>query len=112
MYHPAKVLKVFAPGVGELLSADSETQAMLNMWDENVLTLSVDPHISKEVKEGDVVLVDYRPTDRNPPSPRMMVVKILRGSIAEETWKEYSRHYEAKKKGKKNTGEKPLGYHG
>ena len=112
MYHPGKILKVFHPEGEGTISADSETQTMLKMWDENVLTLVVDPHISKEVKEGDIVLVDYRPTKQNPPSPRMVVVKVLRGSVAEETWREYARHYEGKKGSKKNTGAKSPNYHG
>lgn len=112
MYHPGKVLKVFPPEGDGIISADSDTQAMLKMWDENLVTLAVDTHISKEVKEGDIVLVDYRPTNQNPPSPRMVVVKVLRDKIAGETWEDYSRHYESRKKGGKDTEEKPLSYHG
>ncbi|MFQ6135760.1 MAG: hypothetical protein ACE5PM_01115 [Candidatus Hydrothermarchaeales archaeon] len=98
MYHPGKVLKIFSSQDEDIEAANDETQAMLMMWDRNLLTLLVDLNLAAKVKEGDIVLVDYRPlSDRGPPAPKMIVTKVLRGEIAERTWREYKAYYKKKK---------------
>lgn len=90
MYHPGKVLKVFSKSDREVTAADSTTQALLFMWDENVLTLLVDAKLAGKLKEGDIVLVDYRPLSGcSPPMPRQIVTKVVHGKKAEALWKEY-----------------------
>jgi len=76
MYHVAKVLKVISTN-RDVISADNYTQAMLEMWDENVITVLVHPMLAKEIKENDIVLVDYRPK-KGSPAPNMVVCKIKR----------------------------------
>jgi translation initiation factor IF-1 len=98
LYHVGKIVKVFSPNNNEIDSADDSTQAMIMMWDENLLTLKVAEKLGKKVREGDIVLVDYRPLSDKIPAPRMMVVKILHGDIAEKTWREYKEYYELMKK--------------
>lgn len=99
MYHPGKVLKIFSPKSDDVDAANEEVQAMLQMWDDNMLTLLVDPKLTDKIKEGDVVLVDYRPmVDRGPPTPRMVVTKILRGEKATITWDRYKEYFRKKKK--------------
>ncbi|MBI4018028.1 MAG: hypothetical protein HY368_00250 [Candidatus Aenigmarchaeota archaeon] len=101
MYHPGKVMKVFSPRNADVRSSDNTTQALLEMWDQNVLTLLVDPHIAHEVKESDIVLVDYTAVSQSNPNPKHVVVKILRGKDAGATWEKYRKYNEKRKAGAK-----------
>ena len=99
MYHPGKVIAVLSPSDKGVSSSDGTVQATLRMWDENVLTMLVDPKIAGKVKEGDLVLVDYRPEKgMSVPVPRNIVVKILRGKAADKMWREYREVYEKRKR--------------
>ena len=53
MYHPGKILNVY--------KEKNNTQATVEMWDENLFTLHVANNIASKVKKNDIVLVDYRP---------------------------------------------------
>lgn len=115
MFHPGKVLKVFSPDDKDVHSADGSTQAMLLMWDENLLTLQVDPHIAKKIKEDDIVLADYSPVASNVPAPKMIITKILKGENAERVWKEYKEHFKKRKEKPSSAqamqaGQVPVGY--
>ena len=97
MYHVGKVLEVFNTTDKNVITFDNSTQAMLDMWDENLLTLQIDPHISKSIKKDDFVLVDYSAT---PTGPKMLVVKILRGELGKRAWKQYKEHLDKMRVGK------------
>ncbi|MEM7819324.1 MAG: hypothetical protein QXD48_00665 [Candidatus Aenigmatarchaeota archaeon] len=99
MYHPGKVLEVFKPKDRNIESSDNSTQAALEMWDENLITVLVDQQISKSIKKGDIVLVDYRPLP-NTSAPRLTITKILKGAMAKDIWKRY-KEYQKKIKTKK-----------
>ncbi len=60
MYHPGKVLAVFSTK-DKNVRGESNVQATLEMWDENVITFLVAPEIAESIKKGDIALVDYRP---------------------------------------------------
>ncbi|MBI5061514.1 MAG: hypothetical protein HZB67_04340 [Candidatus Aenigmarchaeota archaeon] len=90
MYHPGKIIIVYGPKDKSIESADSGTQALLEMWDENMITVSVDPHLSGKIKKDDVVLVDYT-------TPKLNVIKLLKSDTAKQTWKMYKERYEKKK---------------
>ncbi|VVC01011.1 Uncharacterised protein [uncultured archaeon] len=99
MYHPGKVIAVLSPKDKGILSADSTVQATLRMWDENVLTMQVAPKLASKIKEGDIVLADYRPqSGLSVPVPRNTIVKILRGRAADRMWQEYREVYDKRKK--------------
>ena len=97
MYHPGKVIQVFKNGKNTI--GDSTVQAMLEMWDDNVITVLVENTLGSKVNKDDVVLVDYRPM-ANHSVPKMTVSKILRGTIAKDTWNKY-REYHTKRRGDK-----------
>lgn len=97
MFHVGKVLRVFRPGEKEIVAADSSVQATVLMWDENLLTVGVDPNISEKVKETDVVIVDYNPMYTTIPVPKQVVVKIVRGELAKKVWKDFSDYHTLKK---------------
>ena len=97
MYHPGKVIAVLSPK--DSISADNSVQVTLRMWDENILTMLVDSKIAKKIKEGDIVLCDYRPEKGlSVPVPRNVVVKIIKGKVAEKVWEEYLTVQENRKK--------------
>lgn len=97
MYHPGKVLRVFSARDADVASSDPDVQAMLSMWDENLITVGVHKNLETQIEEGDIVLVDYSPLSSTVPMPKMMVTKVLRGEHAAETWKVYKEKHKAAK---------------
>jgi hypothetical protein len=98
MFHPGKVLKIFKGDGKEVISSDSSVQALVVMWDDNLMTLGCEAGISERLKEGDIVLIDYAPIlNYSPPVPRQTICKILRGEAAKKTWKEYEERHKKKK---------------
>ncbi len=99
MYHPGKVIAILSPKEKGIISSDVSVQATLRMWDENVLTMAVEQKIAAKLREGDIVLADYRPEKGyNVPVPRNVVVKILKGKSADKMWHEYLGVHEKRKK--------------
>lgn len=92
MYHIGKVVEVFIGDDKSVFGFDNSAQALLDMWDENMITVAIDSHITKSIKKDDIVLVDYTPVQTG--QPRMVIVKILRGDVAKRTWKQYKDHFE------------------
>lgn len=87
-----------SPDRDEIVSSDNTTQAMVEMWDENLLTLQVDNRLSSNVTDGDIVVVDYQPIDPKSTAPKMVVTKILKGTLGGRVWGTY-RDYHNRKKG-------------
>jgi len=99
MYHPGKVIAVLSPGDKGVFSADASVQATMKMWDDNVLTMLVEPKIARKIKVGDMVLADYRPVKGlSVPVPRNTIVKILRGPSADRMWSAYREVFEKRKR--------------
>lgn len=92
-YHVGKVLEIFYSKDRDIESSDSSVQALVETWDENVITYSVDPRLVNDLKVGDVVLIDYNPTSTQPFRPKMLIVKILKGEKAKKTWDSYKEYY-------------------
>ena len=96
MYHPGKVIEVFSNKDKNIDSNDDSTQAMLEMWDDNLITVLVDIKLNSKVKKDDIVLVDYRPMQTQP-VPRLTIVKVLKGATAKRTWSIYRDHQNKKR---------------
>lgn len=94
-FHPGKIITIMKPGK-DVISATPTTQALIEMWDENVLTFTVDQKIAPSVKKNDIVIVDYNPTSEKNQIPKTIITKILRGKVAEETWKRYREYFKKK----------------
>jgi hypothetical protein len=92
MYHPGKVIEIFAPDQKSIKASDSSAQAMLEMWDDNILTVAVDQKLVKALKKADIVLVDYTTPNK------LQIIKILRGEIGANTWAKYKDQYKRKLK--------------
>jgi len=86
MYHPGKVVKIYSKRNKDI-KGDTTVQATVEMWDENLFTFLVDKGIVNELKEGDIVLVDYRNAMANLHS----IIKILRGNTANDIWARYKK---------------------
>ena len=113
MYHPGKVSVVLSSSDKNITSSDSSVQAVLRMWDENVLTMQVAKKIASKIREGDIVLADYRPEKGlSVPVPKNTVVKIIRGKPAEKMWQEYREVYDKKKKSERNEKQAQQSYIG
>ncbi len=111
MYHPGKVLKVFSPSNKDVISSDLSTQALVEMWDENVFTVLVHDTLANSIKEGDIVLVDYpSPTPQNM-RPKNVITKILKKDSAKDLWNRY-KNYHKKRKNKKQATESRTIYAG
>ena len=95
-FHPGKILTIYKPKSKDVISADTTTQAMIEMWDENILTFTVDPKISTKIKKNDIIIVDYNPTSEKMQIPKTIITKILRGKTADETWKKYKEYFKKK----------------
>ena len=104
MFHIGKVEKVVLAKGKNVISSDNTVQAMVKMWDDNLLILQVDKKITGQLKENDYVLADYTPVANDSPHRRMVIVKILRGDLAKSVWKGFEKEFEKKK-------QKPEGGH-
>ncbi|MDD4877918.1 MAG: hypothetical protein PHO02_02685 [Candidatus Nanoarchaeia archaeon] len=97
MFHPGKVTGIFSPKDKEVHSADDSTQALVEMWDENLFTCMVDPKIAAKLKEGDVVLVDYRPVSEKSTVPKQIISKIVYKKKASMLWEQYAEYKRQRK---------------
>ena len=98
MYHIGKILEVWS---GKAAKGDDSVQATLEMWDENVITLKAEPKISKQLKTGDYVLVDYTPVILGAAAvPRQVITKVLDTKAGERTWQTYKEFHKKQKAAK------------
>lgn len=96
MFHPGKILGVY--------KEKNNTQASIEMWDENLFTFHVSPAIADKIKKDDIVLVDYRPLSDKVPIPKQTIIKII--SPKDNIWKVYKSYYSKKKTEAKTRGKK------
>ena len=89
MFHPGKVLSVLRVNDKTVFGSDKSVQAVVSMWDDNLLTAEVEPGLGSVIREGDVVLLDYSPKYSTIPVPKQLVVKILRMDAAKTVWSAY-----------------------
>ncbi len=92
MYHIGIVLHVVGSGKG-VVSADDSVQAVVRMWDSNLLILAVDGKIGGKVKKNDYVLADYTPLTPESGNRRMVIVKVLPETEGSKIWAEFSDEY-------------------
>jgi len=98
MYHVGKVLEVWG---GKTTKGEDAVQATLEMWDENVITLKADVKVSKQVRNGDFVLVDYTPVMMGASAvPRQMITKVLEAKAGERAWNAYKEFHKKQRSGK------------
>jgi len=98
MYHLGIIQKVLKPDKGgNIKSADDSTQAVIRMWDENLLIILVDKKLSSKLKEKDYVIADYSPVTPESPNRKMIINKILPKDLGKKMWHEFEQELERKK---------------
>ena len=98
MYHIGKILEVWS---NKTAKGDETVQATLEMWDENVITLKADTKISKQMKTGDFVLVDYSPVIIGATAaPKQLITKVLETKAGDRTWGTYKEFLKKQKASK------------
>ena len=93
VYHPGRVLKVFAAQ-----TKAGETAATIRFWDNNLHTVKVSKDIASYLKEGDMVLVDYYPVSESLNRPRMEAMSIVNKKDENELWEHYKQFLDLKKR--------------
>lgn len=96
MYHPGKVLEVFNPKDKKIKCAEGTTQAIVEMWDENMFTFLVAENIAQQIKPGDIALVDYRIQSEKIPIARQTIIKILEKDKGKKVWNTYKEYHQKK----------------
>ncbi len=102
MYHLGKVLQVMHPNEKGSNFADQITQALVEMWDENIIIFKVNSAISRDIKENDYVSVDYSPVSvGGAPVPKHEIVAIISEQKAKKVWAKLKEKLEQKRTEKK-----------
>ena len=86
-------MKLLSPADRDVIAADENLHALVEMWDENIFTVIVDAKIAQKIKEGDVVIIDYYPISAQSPVPKRIITKILRGKPASFLWDTYKSYH-------------------
>ncbi len=97
MYHPGKVLEVFNPKDKGVKCSEGTTQAIMEMWDENMFTFLVADNIANKIKQGDIALVDYRIVSEKVPVARQVVIKVFDKEKGKRVWGKYKDYHNKKK---------------
>ncbi len=97
MYHVGKIIELISPKEKKTRSADASVQAMIRMWDENLLILEVHKKIEKNLLPGDYVLADYSPLAPTSPYRKMLVIKVLPREKGKKIWTEFQKELSRKK---------------
>src|SRR5271157_4118803 len=91
------VQHVVSPDRAGVVSSDESVQAVIKMWDDNLLILGVDKKLSKKLKRGDFVIADYTPMAAESPNRKMLIIKILPESDGNKIWGEFQDELEKKR---------------
>jgi len=93
-HHPGKVMDIYSASGRNIVSAGTSIQAMVKMWDGHTLVINVDSRLKGKIRKGDIVLVDYYPSEKfKTPVPKMLVSKTLRGDPARKIVEEYKSYF-------------------
>jgi ribose 1,5-bisphosphokinase PhnN len=96
MYHIGIIQQVLSPGKG-ILSSDSSVQAVVKMWDENLLILGVEKKIARSIKKGDYVLADYSPVSAASANRKLSLIKLLPTEVGSKVWAEFQDEYDRRR---------------
>lgn len=97
MYHIGIIDHIVSPSQKGVVSADETVQAVVRMWDENLLILPVHKKIVKRIKKGNYVLNDYTPMSPTSRYRNLVVVKILPDKDGKKIWDEFQGELQRRK---------------
>ena len=90
--------QIISPKAKGVISADEAVQAVVRMWDDNLLILPVHKKIAAKVKQGQYVLNDYTPMSPTSRYRNLFVVKILPEKEGSKIWFKFRDELERRKK--------------
>ena len=91
MYHVGKIVMLFDDADKGGASADNSVHALLEMWDENYVTVVVHPSLQDKIKEGSFVLVRYA-------QPEEIIMRVLSAKSGKATWDKMKDYISGRKK--------------
>ena len=97
MYHIGIVEDIISPESKGVVSADDAVQAVVKMWDNNLLILPVHKKLTKKIKKGQYVLNDYTPMSPTSRYRNLFVVKILPDKEGGKIWERFQGELERRK---------------
>ncbi len=97
MYHIGMIQHIIYPDKNGVVSSDLSVQAVVRMWDSNLLILGVDKKISRKAKKGDYVLADYTPLAAESRHRKLTVIKLLPATEGSRIWAEFQDEVERRK---------------
>lgn len=97
MYHIGIIQHIVWSNKNGVISSDDSVQAVVRMWDDNLLILGVDSKLSKKVKKNDYVLADYTPLAAESRHRKLTVIKILPASEGSKIWGEFQDELDRRK---------------
>lgn len=114
MYHVGKVIHIMSPEEKGSKFADQSSQALVEMWDDNMIIFKVNALIAKDIKENDYVSVDYSPIAvGGAPVPRHEIVAIVNEAKAKKVVQKLKEKVEQKNPKKKQDDQEHQGlFHG
>jgi hypothetical protein len=96
VYHIGMAQHIIARGRG-VIGSDASVQAVVKMWDDNLLILGVDRKIARAVKKGDYVIVDYTPLSDVSANRKLRLIKVLPVETGSSIWAEFRDEFEKRK---------------
>jgi hypothetical protein len=96
LYHIGIVQHIISPGKG-VVSSDESVQAVVRMWDANLLILGVDSKISKKVKKNDYVIADYTPLSPDSGNRKLTIIKVLSLDEGSSIWAEFQDEFDKRR---------------
>jgi hypothetical protein len=96
LYHIGMVQHVISPGRG-IASSDTSVQAVVKMWDENLLILGVDKKIARVIKKGDYALADYNPVSAASSNRKLLLIKLLPVEVGSKIWAEFQDEFDRRR---------------
>jgi hypothetical protein len=97
LYHIGIVEHIISPTHKGVISADETVQAVVRMWDENLLILPVHKKIVRKIRKGDYVLNDYTPMSPTSRYRNLFVVKIIPEKDGKKIWDEFKGELQRRK---------------
>lgn len=96
MYHIGIIQHLIVPGKDGAVGSDTSVQAVVRMWDANLLILGVDPKIGRKAKKNDYVLADYTPVSADSPNRKLVIIKILSHDQGSRIWADFQDEFDKK----------------
>ncbi len=94
MYHIGIIQHLIAPGKEGAVGSDASVQAVIRMWDANLLILGVDAKIARKVRKNDYVLADYTPLTSESPNRKLVIIKILSHDQGSRIWADFQDEFD------------------